>query len=97
MRRPNRAEVRAKTERPGVMGVFEAAAQGIEAGRTRAAGLSEQSQLPARLHAGTHRGRVSGGGMVSLVRASGAGAHYPGTPDRRAGRRRIRLRKEPAV
>src|SRR2546427_1151083 len=54
LRRPNRAALRAQGERFGVVGVFEAAAQGIEAGRAGTAGLSEQSQLPARLHAGTH-------------------------------------------
>ena len=61
----------------GSVGVSQAPAQGAESRRPGAAGLSDESQLFAGVHAWTDRGRVSGSGVVPFVQTGSVGAHPP--------------------
>ena len=83
--------------RLAVVGIFEAAAQGIGSRRPGTAGLSHQGQLPARVYARAGRGRLSRRRLVSLLHAGSAGARDPGTSDRRENCRGICLCQKPAV
>jgi hypothetical protein len=61
------------------VGFFETEIVRIEFGGTKPCGLPHQSQLPARLHAGSHRGGLSGRDVVPQLHTGRVGTNYPGT------------------
>src|ERR1035437_2966660 len=83
--------------RLGVVGIFEAALEGVESRRPGAAGLPDEGELPSRVRARADCGRLSRRRLVSLVRAGSAGAHHSGTFDRRKNCRGICLCQNPAA
>ena len=80
----------------GVVGIFEAAVEGIRFSWRGAAGLSDEGELPARVRARADCRRLSRRRVVSLVRAGSFGAHHSGAFDRRKNRRGICVRKKSA-
>ena len=65
------------------MGIPEAEAQRIEAGRTRTFDLSKQGQLLASVRARTDRRGLPRRHLVSLMHADRTGTDHPGTFDQR--------------
>src|SRR5471030_2145022 len=80
----------------GVVGIFEAAVEGIKSRRRGAAGFSDEGELPARVRARAGGGGLSRRRVVSRLHAGSFGAHHPGTFDRRKNCRGICLRKKSA-
>src|SRR6266540_6224076 len=80
--------------RAGVVGIPEAAIEGVGIGRTRAAGLSHEGKLPARLHGWPDRRCLSRRRLVSLLHAGSPRANHPGTSDSRRDRGGVRVRPE---
>ena len=91
MRRANRSPVRSPRADHRLLGVSEGTIEGTEVGWTATIGLPQQSQLFARLHARTDRGRLSGGCLVSLVHSGSSRTNYSGTSHPRATADRLRL------
>src|SRR5476651_2347838 len=81
---------------PGVVGIFEAAVEGIKPRWRGAAGLPDEGELPACVRARAGGGGLSRRRVVSLVRAGSFGAHHPGAFDWRKNRRGICVRKKSA-
>src|SRR3989442_15980212 len=97
LRRSNRGPLRAERKGAGILGVFEETIEGTRPGGSASAGVSHESQLPARLHAGADRGGVSGRGVVSLLHDRGAGADHSATLDAGNDCGGVCICKEPAA
>ena len=65
----------------GVVGVFEAAIEGTEFGRSTTAGVSDEGELLADLLQGTNRGGVSRRRLVSFLHTGSFGKNHPTAPD----------------
>jgi hypothetical protein len=78
----------------GVVGIFEAAVEGIKFGWRGAAGLSHEGELPARVRARAGGGGLSRRRLVSRLHAGSFGAHHSGAFDWRKNRRGICVRKK---
>src|SRR5438094_8721686 len=86
--------MRAERKRSRILGILETTPQRTEARGTGTTGVSDESKLLAGLHSRTDCGRLSRSGVVPLLHAGRAGTDYPGAPDQRQHRQRIRVRKE---
>ncbi len=93
--RRGRSQMLRPRSRVGGMGTFEASIEGNRNRRRREwpEDSPVQGGLPPRLHRGSHRRRLSGRGLVSLLPTGGPGSNHRGAPPRGSCGGRFRLRQ----
>src|ERR1017187_10514259 len=92
LRRPERAEMCDEGIWINGLGILEASVEGIAACGSATSCVSHESQLPSHLHSRTHRRRLSGRRVVSLLPSRSARTYYSGELDPRTRRQGIRVR-----